>query len=85
MPRGWPPLDRSEVCAILMALGLRPKHTSGGHEIWKGLRRGKGCMVPVSTHIRQFNVDLLQSMCKQAGSNRHEFYGATEGTAKKIR
>jgi len=41
-------------------------------------------MVILSTHIKEFGQDLLQSMAKQAGSSRKEFYGATKATRKKI-
>lgn len=85
MPRGWPPLKHAEVEAILTALGLRYSgKTSGGHAIWKGVRNGTPTIVPVSTHIKEFGVDLLNAMCKQARSNRKEFYGATPSTKAKI-
>ena len=70
---------------ILTALGLSYSHSSGGHDIWKGLRNGVPAMVPVSSHMKEFDVDLLQSMCKQARSTRAEFYGSTDRTAKKIK
>ena len=85
MPRGWPPLKHAEVEAVLTALGLQfSGKTSGGHAIWKGIRDGVPVMVPLSTHIKEFGVDLLSTMCKQARSNRKDFYGATSKTAAKI-
>jgi len=84
MPRGWPPLELREVEAILRALGLSRTHHEGGHAFWKGTRHGRPCKVTVDAKCAPFSVDLLQSMCKQANSNRTEFYGATPGTAAKI-
>ncbi len=85
MPRGWPPLEVREVRAILTALGLTYSHSRGGHDFWKGIRHGQPCTVTVDPKCAPFSPDLLQSMCKQAGSNRKAFYGATKKTATKIR
>jgi predicted RNA binding protein YcfA (HicA-like mRNA interferase family) len=85
MPRGWPPLELREVLAILTALGLSYSHSKGGHDFYKGTRNGKPCTVTVDPKNAPFSVDLLQSMCKQAGSNRKEFYSATKATAAKVR
>ena len=85
MPRGWPPLELREVMAILAALGLSYSHSKGGHDFYKGKRHGVPCSVTVDPKCAPFSVDLLQSMCKQAGSNRKEFYGATKATAAKIK
>ena len=84
MPRGWPPLELREVKAILTALGLTYHNSSGGHDFWKGTRNGQPCKVTVDPKCAPFSADLLQFMCKQARSNRKEFYGATKATAKKI-
>lgn len=84
MPRGWPPLELREVRAILAALGLSYSHSKGGHEFWKGQRRGLPCTVTVAPHSAPFSADLLQWMCDQARSNRKEFYGATPATAAEI-
>lgn len=85
MPRGWPPLDKRDIEAILTALGLAYSHSAGGHDFWKGTRKGKGVRVTVSSHIHEFGPDLIKSMCTQAESDRSEFYGATKSTRKKIR
>ena len=84
MARGWPPLELREVQAILTALGFSYSGSHGGHEFWKGTRSGVPCKVTVDPKCAPFSVDLLQSMCRQARSNRKEFYGATPGTNKKI-
>ena len=84
MPRGWPPLELREVKTILTALGLQYSHSSGGHDFWKGVRNGVPRKVTVDPKCAPFSQDLLQSMSKQAGSNRAEFYGATPRTAAKI-
>jgi predicted RNA binding protein YcfA (HicA-like mRNA interferase family) len=85
MPRGWPPLELREVLAILTALGFSYSHSKGGHDFYKRTRNGKPCSVTVDPKCAPFSVDLLQFMCKQAGSTRKEFYGATKATAAKIR
>lgn len=85
MPRGWPPLDHRDVLAILAALGFTYSHTRGGHDFYKATRNKQAATVTVSSHIKEFSADLLKYMCDQALSDRKEFYGATERTAKKIR
>lgn len=85
MARGWPPLELRELLEILAALGLTYSHSKGGHDFYKGVRGGLPCTVTVSAHCAPFGVDLIKFMCDQARSNRKEFYGATERTAKKIR
>lgn len=85
MPRGWPPLELRQIEAILTALGLRYARSTGGHQFWKGVRRGEPCTVTVDPKCAPFSEILLRSMCKQARSTRTEFYGATVNTAKKIR
>jgi hypothetical protein len=83
--RGWPPLELRELLDILAALGLSYSHSRGGHDYYKGVRNGEACTVTVASHSAPFGIDLIKFMCDQARSNRKEFYGATERTAKKIR
>jgi predicted RNA binding protein YcfA (HicA-like mRNA interferase family) len=84
MPRAWPPLQLREVLAILSALGFSYKNSRGGHDFYVTVRAGKKYKVTVDPKCAPFDQFLLQSMCKQAGANRAEFYGATPGTAAKI-
>lgn len=84
MPRGWPPLELREVVAILQSLGLTYNKSRGGHDFYVGTHNGQKRKVTVDPKCAPFDEFLLQSMCKQAGSNRNEFYGATTGTAAKI-
>ena len=69
---------------ILTALGLSYSRSAGGHDFYKGVRNGVACTVTVDPKCAPFSVDLIQSMCRQAHSNRREFYGATPRTAAKI-
>lgn len=84
MPRGWPPLEHRDVIAILTALGFTYKNSKGGHDFYVATRNGNKCKVTVDPKCAPFSEYLLQSMCRQAGSNRTEFYGATQATAVKI-
>jgi len=85
MPRGWPPLELREVTAILTALGFVYAKSEGGHDFWKGFRGGRGRKVTVDPKEAPFDVFLLQSMCKQAGCTKDEFYGAIPSAAAKIK
>ena len=84
MPRGWPPLELREVLAILGALGFSYKNSRGGHDFYVATHNGRKRKVTVDPKCAPFDEYLLQSMCKQAGSNRKEFYGATKSSAAKI-
>lgn len=84
MPRGWPPLELREVLAILSALEFEYSGSRGGHDFYVGVRNGQRCKVTVDPKYAPFDAYLLQSMCKQAGCNRNEFYGATSASAAKI-
>ena len=84
MARGWPPLELREVIDILAVLGLTYSHSKGGHDFYKGVRHDLSSAVTVDPNCAPFSADLLQFMCKQARSNRQEFYGATKKTAVKI-
>ena len=85
MPRGWPPLELREVIAILSALEIRYASSSGGHDFYKGVRKGQAVSVTVAAHSAPFGSDLIKFMADQARCDRNEFYGATKKTAKKIR
>lgn len=84
MARGWPPLELREVLEILKELKFTYKNSTGGHDFYEGVHRGRRCKVTVDPKCRTFGYDLIQSMVKQANCSRKEWYGATERTAKKI-
>ena len=85
MPRRYPPLSPSEVRTILRALGFELAHTTGSHEQWDHADLGgRPRRVTVDVAIGQFSPALVQSMIRQSGVTREEFYGATERSARKI-
>jgi len=84
MPKAWPPLELREVLAILRALQLTYSCSKGGHDFYVGMHNGRKRKVTVDPKCAPFSSYLLQSMCKQAGCTRQEFYGATYKTAAKI-
>jgi predicted RNA binding protein YcfA (HicA-like mRNA interferase family) len=84
MPRGWPPLELRQILEILTNLGFTYKDSKGGHDFYVGVHNGKKCKVTVDPKCAPFDEFLLKSMCKQANSNRSEFYGACKAAAAKI-
>ncbi len=84
MPKRWPPLELRELVAILNALGLTHTTSRGGHDFYEGTYSRPPRKVTVDPKCAPFSVDLLKSMCAQAGCAREAFYGATKKTAKKI-
>lgn len=84
MPRKWPSLEHREVKEILRNIGFTYAHSSGGHDFYKGIHKGKSCTVTVDGHVAPFNTSLIKFMANQANCTREEFYGACERTAKKI-
>ena len=85
MPRGWPPLSIHELLDVLRALGFQYARSTGGHDFYTAERHGTKYKVTVDPKCAPFSVDLLKSMCSQAGCSRKDFYGATPRTAAKIR
>ena len=83
--RKYPPLKRSEVVEIVLALGFAYKRTSGSHYHYE--RPAKGSMdrklVTVDMGKAEFTEFLIKSMVSQSGFSCECFYGATKSTAKK--
>lgn len=82
--RTYPPLDQSEMQAILKVLGFA-EDRSNRHPVWvrpADLRRSRK-VVPLDDYP-QFEQKLIKRMIPQTGFTREQFYGATKGTAKKI-
>jgi len=85
--RKYPPLLGREVREILVALGFVKKSPTGSsHEQWEraassGHRRA---VVTVDQNESPFNEYITKMMINQSTFTREEFYGSTEGTAKKI-
>ena len=85
MPRGWPPLSKRELLAILTALNFSYDKSAGGHDFYVAEHGGRRWKITVDQKITTFGPELLQSMCKQPGYGRVAFYGATKATAAKIK
>jgi len=76
----YPTLTPDEVIKILAAKGFLYTGTEGSHRQYeKGSRK-----VTVDVAMRDYGIDLMQSMIRQSGMDREEFYCATKATAKKI-
>jgi predicted RNA binding protein YcfA (HicA-like mRNA interferase family) len=77
--RGTPPLEPSEVIAILKALDFRYARTAGSHAHYIRLAEGKrlAALVSVDTHYKQFDDDLIKNMIRQSTFTKDQFYGAT--------
>ena len=84
LPRKYPTLSLQEVRAILKARTFVLANTAGSHEQWAGEWDGKPRIVTVDSHHQDFSVGILQSMIRQSGMTREQFYGSTPRTAKKI-
>lgn len=85
MARGWPPLNQRELLAILAALNFTYTKSAGGHDFYVAEHSGRRWKVTVDQKIKTFGSELLQSMRKQSGYSRADFYGATAATAAKIK
>ena len=83
MPKKYPPLTPSEVVDILRANGFR-KDRRGNHDVYVGEIRGLMRSVPVKMNVTAFDNFLIQSMIRQSGLTREEFYGSTRQTGLKI-
>ncbi len=84
MPKKYPPLTPEEVIRILKERSFTYTRTTGSHEHYEGIVRGKRRSVVVDLHYGQFTVKLIKYMIGQSGLTREEFYGSTRRTAKKI-
>ena len=84
MPKKSPPLTPQEVITILKKRGLRFDTQEGSHEQYEGTIKGKQRKVTVDTAEKEFDNFLIQSMIRQSGLSRKEFYCSTKSTAAKI-
>lgn len=78
MGKCHPPLDRTQVEAILKELGFSPKRQKGtSHAQWEGYTKGQRRIVTVD-HFRsqkeKYGHKLLQKMIEQSGLTKKEFY-----------
>jgi predicted RNA binding protein YcfA (HicA-like mRNA interferase family) len=77
------PLTCKQVKTILTNLGFVPRPQNGtSHEHWvpaKGSYRGQFRKVTVDCPQAPFLHGLIQSMARQAGVSKKEFYAALEG------
>jgi predicted RNA binding protein YcfA (HicA-like mRNA interferase family) len=69
----YPPLKCKDVKQILKALGFSYRNTEGSHENWtKDLPRFR--KVTVDCPKAPFSQMLIESMARQAGVSKKEFY-----------
>lgn len=82
----YPPLTYSEVLKILKVLGFtKDRQPGSSHEQYKGIIKGKRCLVTVDENESPFDVYIIKMMIRQSGVGYKKFYEATKKTAKKIR
>jgi len=62
---------------------LVPTKGKADHDKYEGVIRGQRRTVPVSRSHDEFFSWLLESMIRQSGLSKKEFYGLTKATAKK--
>lgn len=84
MPKKYPPLTPDEVIRILKKRGFLLKSTEGSHSQYEGTVKKEIKKVTVDTAEKEFNIFLMQSMIRQSGLSREEFYCTTKATAQKI-
>jgi len=78
--RSYPPLTPGEVIQILLYRGFEHTGTRGSHAQYE-----KGSLkVTVDKGFDVFDPFLLQSMIRQSGLSKKEFYCSTKATALKI-
>lgn len=73
----YPPLTPTEVEKILERAGFILKRTSGSHNQWEGIVKGKRRLVTVDKLSRSsetFGKRLMKSMIRQSGMTKDEFY-----------
>ncbi len=83
----YPSLTAREVREILVACGFVKKPSTGSsHEQWERLAtaRLRRAVVTVDENVAPFNEYITKMMIRQSTLTRDEFYGSTEGTAKKV-
>jgi len=85
VPKQWPPLTYQEVVAILECWGFEQKRQVGSHEQWCKEYKGRPYFVTVDNHHSVYNdPDLIQSMVRQSGLTRQQFYAGCRSSANKI-
>lgn len=84
MPKQYPPLTPEEVLAIIKAQGYVLSNTVGSHANYIGYTGGIKRRVTVDLKIKDYSPDLMQSMIRQSGLSREDFYCSTKKTAAKI-
>lgn len=65
-----------------MARGFSLCRTEGGHKHYEAIINGKRRLVTVDPKYSRFDVKLMQSIVRQSGLSREEFYSATKAAAK---
>jgi predicted RNA binding protein YcfA (HicA-like mRNA interferase family) len=84
--RSYPPLTPGEIKVILQNLGFVWARKEGSHAQYKRFadEKKKAAVVTLDEGYREINdPTLIQSMIRQSGFSREEFYGATKRTARK--
>lgn len=71
-----PPLTCKQVKAILKALGFQHRDTRGSHENWVRDEPPPFRKVTVDCPKQPFSPMLIESMAKQAGVSKRQFYAA---------
>jgi len=84
LPKKYPSLTLSEVKQILKFRGFELANTTGSHAQYSKTVNGVSYKVTVDLAENEFYEFLLQSMIRQSGLSRVEFYCSTKSTAKKI-
>jgi predicted RNA binding protein YcfA (HicA-like mRNA interferase family) len=70
----FPPLTCKDVKAILSCLGFIFDTQKGSHEHWVLIKNGKKYKVTVDCPKSPFSQILINSMAKQAGLSKKDFY-----------
>ena len=84
MPKKYPPLTPQEVINILKKREFKFDTQEGSHQQYKGSTKGETRKVTVDIAEKDFDTFLMQSMIRQSGLTRDEFYCSTKATAQKI-
>jgi predicted RNA binding protein YcfA (HicA-like mRNA interferase family) len=84
LPKRYPSLTPSEVIDILTARKFTFKTQNGSHAQYEGIVGSITRKVTVDMAEKDFGRDLIQSMIRQSGLSRNDFYCSTKKTAKKI-
>ena len=83
MSRRWPALTCSDVKRALKVLGFEPEKGRGGsHQQWKRFADGRIFKITVDCPKAPFSMDLIDSMCCQAGVSRKELYRCADKKRK---